>query len=702
MTDAETAKAQFTQGLNFLDANDFANAEARFRATLALLPQSAPTLTNLAIALLRQGKVAEARDFAERALAIDANKVDALLALANCLAAEKKYTEAVAACDRIVAIDPGIAEVHGNRGLALSALCRFEDALASYDRAVALAPNFAVAHAGRGNMLAELVRPREAVAAFDRALALNADQVQVWFRRGNACFELRNFGEAIASYDRALALKPNFADAWLGRANALVNSQHYEQAIAAYDKALAAEPGLNYAEGLRLFAKLQICDWSGYAQDRERVLAGLKAGARVAQPFDTIVVACSPADQLTCARLFAAYRFPAPPHLLARDARYAHDRIRIAYLSADFHAHATAYLLAGVFEQHDRRQFEITALSYGPDDGSGIRARVRRAFDRFIDVRDKSDLEVARLMREHEIDIAVDLMGYVAESRPGIMLHRGAPVQVNYLGFPGTTGADCIDYIIADRIVIPEEERSDYSEAVVYLPDCYQANDDKRPIADAMPLRADAGLPEKGFVFCSFNNSFKIVPEIFDIWMRLLAAFDDSVLWLFAGHPAVPGNLRREAEKRGIRGERLVFAPRVPLADHLARQRLADLFLDTVPCNAHTTASDALRAGLPVLTCIGTNFAGRVAASVLNAAGMPELVTQSLADYEAMAVKLARDHALLASFKERLARTRESCPLFDTERFTRHLEAAYQTMWERLRLQQAPVSFAVEPKGGAS
>jgi predicted O-linked N-acetylglucosamine transferase (SPINDLY family) len=374
---------------------------------------------------------------------------------------------------------------------------------------------------------------------------------------------------------------------------------------------------------------------------------------------------------------------------------YAHDRIRIAYLSADFHSHATAALMAGVFESHDRTRFQTVAISFGPDDRSEMRARLMPAFERFVDVREKSDPEIATTLRQMEIDIAIDLKGYTQDSRPGILAHRPVPIQAGYLGFPGTMGADYIDYIIADAVVIPPEHESFYTEKVVRLPDTYQGNDSKRRIAERTPTRAEAGLPETGFVFCCFNNNFKILPDMFAIWMRLLACVEGSVLWLIEDNAAAARNLKREAVARGIAADRLVFAPRVNLDVHLARHRLGDLFLDTLPYNAHTSASDALWAGLPVLTCLGTGFAGRVAASLLQAVGMPELVTQSLEAYESLALKLARDSGALDALKAKLARNRMTQPLFDTTRFTRNLEAAYLAMWERHRSGLPPAGFAV-------
>jgi protein O-GlcNAc transferase len=405
-----------------------------------------------------------------------------------------------------------------------------------------------------------------------------------------------------------------------------------------------------------------------------------------------------PALQLTCARNFAPSARGAGVRF--EPARRRHEKIRIAYLSADFHAHVMAYQVAELIERHDRGAFEVLGVSFAGDDGSEIRARLRRGFDRFLDVRAHSDRAVAGALRELKVDIAIDLMGHTRDARMGILAERAAPIQVGYLGYAGTSGADYIDYVIGDPVVLPLAHAPFYSERIVQLPDSFFASDTQRPIAARALSRSAAGLPEQGFVFCCFNNAAKLQPAMFDLWMRLLHAVPGSVLWLSPKQASAERNLRQEARARGIAGERLVFAAReARMEDHLARHRLADLFLDTLPYNAHATASDALWAGLPVLTCLGGGFAARVAGSLLTAVGLPELVTESLADYEALALKLARDASLLGALRQRLERHRGSHPLFDTARLCRHLEAAYTTMWRAWQQGAAPTAFRVAPGG---
>jgi protein O-GlcNAc transferase len=533
------------------------------------------------------------------------------------------------------------------------------------------------------------------------ALKLDPNSPELWSNRGTALVAAKHHEAALASFNRALELNPGFLGAIANRAHALFELQRYAEAIPDYEKLLARDPGHAYSAGNLLFCRLQCCDWPSLETDRRTIIARLRMGQRVVPPVLSLALLDSAVDQRGAAQILARDKFP-PAQALWRGETYHHDRIRVAYVSADFHAHATAVLTTGVLEAHDRSRFETVAISYGRDDGSAMRGRLSRAFDRFIDVRGKSDMDIARLIREIEVDIAVDLKGYTSEARPAVFSSRPAPLQVNYLGFPGTMAVPFMDYLIGDSIVVPEAHKPFYAEKVIWLPDTYQPNDRSREAADAAVDRAGAGLPPAGIVFCCFNNSYKIQPNMFDVWMRLLKGVEGSVLWLLADNDTATLNLQREAAVRGVDPARLVFAPRTRLPEHLARHRLADLFLDTLPYNAHTTASDALWMGLPVVTCKGETFAGRVAASVLHAAGLPELVTDSLDDYEALALRLARDPVALTDIKAKLVDRRETMRLFDVARFTRHIEAAYVTMHERQRRGQAPASFAVGVTGAAT
>ena len=709
----------------------FEDAESLIRQAVAANPNAADAAYNHACLLQRLNRPEEALAAFDSALALRPDYLEALVNRGAVLWALKRREEALANADQVVSLKPDLAEAWNNRGSVLQALERFEEALQSHDRALALKPSYAEGWKNRGAVLTILQRHDEGLAAIEKALQFAPENPELLGRRADLLALLNRNEEAASAYEKFLAQRPEDANAWFARGFALQRLTRVPEALACFDKAVGFAPdnlAIRESRGSALFVlerfedaardyemlltgdnppswvpgylaicHLHGCDWRFLDAERAKISAELEAGRFVLDPMGTAVITQSLGEQLQCARIWAREKYPVPEMPPWNGEIYRHGRIRLAYLSADFRAHATAFLMAGIFEHHDQTQFETVAVSYSADDRSPMRGRLEASFDRFIDVRDKSDAEIAQMMREMEIDIAVDLKGYTAEGRPGILTHRAAPVQAHYLGFPGTMGMDCVDYLIADPVVIPEEHRPYYTEKIAYLPDTYQCNDSKRAVVPRTPTRAEAGLPP-GFVFCCFNNNHKITPEMFGIWMRLLGAVEGSALWLLRDNDAVIANLRREASARGIGPERLVFAPRTDPATHLARHRLADLFLDTLPYNAHTTASDALWMGLPVLTLAGSTFAGRVAASLVGAAGLPELITRSPAEYEALALHLARAPAALAEIATKLRANRDTCALFDTARMTRSLEAAYTEMWQRAQRGLPPATFLA---GGA-
>jgi protein O-GlcNAc transferase len=550
------------------------------------------------------------------------------------------------------------------------------------DRFVAvleLDPNVALAHNGVGLVLAGTGQTAEALECYDTAIRLDPQFASPHINKSVLLHQTGQLEAALESLRQAVKLEPGNPNANNNLGSILAELHFPQEAITFFDRALAVDPDYPHAAGLRLQNKAHICDWNGTQRDIPRLMARLEAGAQAAPPWALVVIADRPELLRKSAEAWIAQDFP-PTDVLGPVALYNHSKIRLGYFSADFHRHATTHLIAELFELHDRAQFEVIAFSFGPETGDEVQQRVRAGVDRFIDVSAKTPREIAELARELEIDIAVDLKGITMGHRMGIFAHRAAPVQVNYLGFPGTTGAPYIDYIVADKVVIPEELEVHYTEEVVTLPYSYQVNDRKRRTADRTVTRAEVGLPEKGFVFCCFNNNFKIIPPVFDVWMRILHAVEGSVLWLLEDNATAVKNLRWEAERRGIDSKRLVFAPRVTPDEHLARQGLADLFLDTYPYNAHTTGSDALWCGLPLLTCSGTSFPSRVGASLLTAVGLPELIVQDFNQYEDLAVALAKDPARLAALRQNLEANRATAPLFNTPAFTRFLEQAYQQM----------------------
>jgi len=643
-----------------------------------------------AFAAAQRGDFVEADAICASLLEADPSYLPALR-LGGAVAAERgRLDDAVDLLSRAVERDPRDAQARAQLGAACrlradvaAAAGDLAAALSGYDRALACGVSDADTHYNRGNVMHALNRNVDAVASYDAALRLRPALAQAWQNRGVALSRLGRYDDAIASLDRAIALDATYADAWINRANALRALDRDDEALASYARAMDLAPETDFLRGTWLHARMTVCDWNGIEDAFALLESRIAARERATPPFPALAILSSPSLLHAAARTWADARHPAQPDASPVAARTPGGRIRVGYFAATLHEHATAHLMAQLFEAHDRAQFEIVAFTFGPQTADATRARVMDAFDEVIEIGTRSDAEAATLARETCIDIAVDLMGYTRDARPGIFAWRAAPVQVAYLGYPGTMGAPYIDYAIVDRIVVPDSQRADFTEKLVTLSSCYQVNDARRPRPEAGPRREDAGLPRDGFVFCCFNNNFKITPRMFERWMRILREVDGSVLWLIADNGWAAANLREEAIARGIDAARLVFAPRAPLAAHLARHRLADLFLDTLPYNAHTTASDALWMGVPVLTCLGESFAGRVAASLVTALGMPELVVATLDAYEERAIALARDGRAMTALRDKLARNLRDSPLFDGRAFARDIERAYRAMHAR-------------------
>ena len=631
-------------------------------------------LYGAALAAQKAGREAEA-ELLYRQILEQASPPEVLVNLGNLLARQGRRDEALPLYDQALAARGDFLEGLFNRAGLLLELKRPEDALKNYERVVALRPDLFIAWNNRGSALRALQRPEEALASFERAVALNPSHINALTNRAMALWDLRRLPDALAAADHALALQPGHAEALYTRANILRDLGRVAEALAAYERVLAIQPAHPHALNGAAQAALTLCDWPKVEALTPRLKQNAATGPAVIQPFVLLGYDDDPALQRRCAENYVHRTVPPRAGLAGK--RHSHDRIRLAYLSADFHQHPTAQLLIELFERHDRSRFEVAAVSFGPDDGSAMRARLKKAFDHFEDVRGRSDAEVAQWLTARETDIAIDLNGHTHGARTGIFAYRPAPVQVNYLVYPGTIGAPFMDTILADRIVLPLDQQPFFSEKIIHLPDCYQANDATRVLLPA-PSRAETGLPAQGFVFCCLSNGWKITRPVFDIWMRLLEQVEGSVLWLLDGPHA--DNLRREAAARDIAPSRLIFAPKLAPDEHLARHQLADIFLDTLPYGAHTSCSDALWAGLPVITCYGKAFPGRVASSLLKAIDLQELVTTKLADYEARALELANNPALLTATKQKLLRNRRATSLYDSERFRRAIEAAYEAM----------------------
>jgi protein O-GlcNAc transferase len=681
----DLADAWFGRGNALFYLKRYDEAVTAYDTVLSLNPDAAEAWLGRGNATANLKRYDEAIAAYEMARSFKPDLPEIWLGRGNVFVDLDRYDEAVAAFDKALSLKPDLAEAWLGRGNAFGETRHYDDAANAYDMALSLNPDLAEAWVSRGNVWADLKRHEEAFAAFDKAISLKPDLAEIWLSRGNAFLNLKHYDKALDSYDRALALNSGLAAAWLGRGNVLVDLKRTDEAFLAYDTALSFEPDLVGLEGIRLLSKMQLCNWRDFEEECDHLVRAVRNGKENTGPFGLLGIPSSVVDQFDCAQLWVREICPPAARSVWRGEVYRNNKIRICYVSADFRPHPVADLAVGVFECHDRSQFEVFGISIGSNNDTEIRRRLERSFDKFIDAEALRFDEIAERIRQEEIDILIDLNGLTQYARTDIFACRPAPVQVNYLGYPGTMGADYIDYIIADPTLIPASDRQSYMEKVVYLPHSYLPHDDtSRPISDRSFERGEAGLPENGFVFCCFNNAYKLNPELFRSRMKVLQAVEGSVLWLSEHNATATSNLRREAAAAGVDPDRLVFAARLPSsADHLARHRLADLFLDTLPYNAHTTASDALWAGLPVLTQIGETFAGRVAASLLTAIGLSELIVETQEQFENLAIELATRPERLAAIKGKLAENRLTKPLFNTKLYTRHLESAYAAVYQR-------------------
>jgi len=626
----------------------------------------------------------------DSALRINPNDIETLVNKGSSCVDVKKYSLAVETLNEVIKKQPDIPEAWSNLAIALNHLRLYSEALAAYDKAVELRSKYYEAWSNRSIPLAELNRYDEALESCNIAIQINNKYSNAYINKGNIFLGLNQYDKAIECYEEALQINQNHAEAWSNKAQVLLRLEHYQAALMCYENAFKIDARLDWCLGNLANTKIYMCNWSNFGEIKKEITNKLQEDMRIIQPFPWLAMTDNEIAHKKCAEIFINARFP-PSNLLGKfDKGPIKEKIRIGYYSADFHNHPTAYLMAELFELHDKNKFEIFAFSFGPIKNDEMRKRLANSFDHFIEVGAQTDIETAKLSRELRIDIAVDLKGFTLDSRTGIFSYGAAPIQVNYLGYPGTMQASYIDYIIADRILIPEESVENYSEKIVYMPDTYQVNDRKRLISQKKFDKADYDLPENAFVFCCFNNNFKISPATFSSWMRILNHVEGSVLWLLEDNPSASENLKKMALEHGVKDARLIFAKRVPLADHLARHSKADLFLDTWPYNAHTTTSDALWAGLPLLTMLGKSFAGRVSASLLNAVGVPELISNSQEEYETLAIELGLNPKKLRDIKSKLVNNCFTTSLFNTPLFTLNLENAYIQMIKRYRADFQP------------
>ena len=661
-----------------------------FKKAQKIRPDNNLVNFNLAKAFSESGNDLEAIKYYKIAIRLDKNHLGSWLNFANSLYELERYEEALSNYDQALKLKPDYVEAYYNKGNIFRNFKRYDEALYNYDQAIKLKPDYFEAYNNKALTLNYLKRYDEALYNYDQALKLKPDYVIAYVNKGNISKDLKRYDDALCYYDQAIKLKPDFAEVYNNKGNIFKDLKRYDEALSHYDQAIKLKPDFEYLFGMSLHMKMFMCDWQDFNVKVENLLLQTNENKKSSFCHPVLALTDSPSIQRKSSEIWINDKHPLNLSLGLVSKYQRKNKIRIGYYSADFHNHATSYLMAELFERHDKTKFELIAFSFGPDEKDEMRHRISNAFNQFIDVRFKSDRDIALMSREMGIDIAVDLKGFTENARTDIFSYRAAPIQVNYIGYPGTMAAEYIDYIIADQMIIPTESRKYYYEKFVYLPNSYQVNDRKRIIADKAFTREELGLPKKGFVFCCFNNNFKITPHTFDGWIRILKAVEGSVLWLLEDNSTARINLLKEAKKRGLNPIRLVFAKRIDPSEHLARHRAADLFIDTLPYNAHTTASDALWAGLPVLTCMGESFASRVAASLLNAIELPELITTTQEQYEATAIELANNPEKFKDIKKKLERNRLTTTLFDTPRFTKHIESAYMKMYERYQNDLRP------------
>ena len=614
---------------------------------------------------------------------INSNDFQAFYNRGNALLGLKKFEEALESYNKAIKIKPDYKRAYNNRGAVLKVLKRTKEALENYNQAIKIEPNNADLYNNRGTILLELKKFEEALVNYNQAIKLKPDYAEVYFNLGNVFKELNKTEESIKSYNHAIKIKPNYAEAYNNLGNMLNELNRTEEAVKCYKKIITINPNFDFLLGTLIYSKFILCDWTSIAKDLRELNNQVNNDNKLTPPFPTLSFYESPKIQKKASEIWVKEKFASTNILKSIKKKYSNKKIRIGYYSADFHDHVMSYLLINLFELHDKSTFEIFGFSFGPEKNDKTDQRIFNVFDKFINVNFKSDSEIAKLSRNLNINIAIDLMCFTQHNRFGIFVEKCAPIQINFLGYPGTSGSECIDYILADKTIIPEKFKKYYSEKIIYMPDSYKLDHPTRKVSDKIFIREELGLPKNGFVFCCFNKTYKITPNVFDIWMKILKQVKGSVLWLLEDNMTATSNLKLEANKRGVDAKRIIFAKRMKMSDHLARHKVADLFIDTFPYNAHTTASDGLWVGLPFLTFVGNTFASRVGASMLNAIGLPELITHSENEYKNKAIELATNSILLKKIKKKLERNKLYKPLFDAKLFTKNVESAYKKIYKK-------------------
>jgi len=673
----------------------YQDSEYFFNKVLNLKSDYHQTHFSLGLLYVRLNRLDDALISFDKAITFKHDYLEAYINRGIVLEKLDRSTEALNNYDKAIVLSPNSPEAFANRGISLKKLRRLDDAIKSFDQAIKLQPDYAEAFSNRGVALYEANHQIESLTSFDQALKLRPDYAEAFSNRGVTLIELNELEEAIKSFDQALRNKPDYAGAYLNRGIALQKLKQISEALKSYEKANALNPDLEYLQGTHLHAKMFACDWKKFELSLESLTYKINIENKVTTCFPLLALADDPTTQLKASQLWINNNFPFNASLGQTSKKTTEDRIVIAYYSADFREHPVAYLTAELFELHDKSKFKLIGFYSGPKDTSEINNRICNCFDKFIDVNLIGNMDVAKISRDLKVDIAIDLTGNTSGSRIGIFSYRAAPIQLSYLGYLGTMGAEYYDYLVADKTIIPAENQQYYKEKILYLPS-YQVNDSKRVISEKAFTKKDLGLPQQGFIFCCLNSNYKILPSTYFGWMRILLKVPNSILLLYTDNKMAKENLEMQAVIQGVNKKRIYFFEHSNRSEYLSKMRVADLFLDTMPYNAGTTASDALWTGLPVLTCMGQSFASRVAASLLNAIELPELIATSQEQYEALAIELATHPTKLKLIKEKLERNRLTTPLFDTPRFTNYIEAAYIEVYKRYQANLTPEHIYIE------
>ena len=605
----------------------------------------------------------------------------------------KEYDKAKKVCEDILDIQPD--DLNATNLLAILNFHNkdFVQSIKFFEKAIEINPNISETYNNLGNVYYEFKQFNIAIENYNKALKIKPNFALSYYNRAKALQEINQKQEAISDYDKAISINNNFSAAYKNLGNLYMELKILDKSIYNHVQALKINPNMSYLNGTIIQSKCGLSEWANFKEDKLFLENNILSGKKTTSPFPTILIYDSPSLQKKAIEIFVKSEFENPKKIKLE--KIKNEKIKIGYYSSDFHNHATMYLMANLFELHDKNKFEIYAYSFGPDDGSKIRKRVMKTFDKFFDVKSKTTKEIVHHSRELNLDIAVDLKGFTNNNRFDLFIERCAPIQISYLGFPGTTSSDCIDYLIADKIVIPEENKNYYSENIIYLPNSYQVNDSNPDLSEKIFSKKDFNLPENKFIFCCFNHNFKILPDMFEIWMKILKKVKNSVIWLLIDNETAQNNLKKILVSNDIDPNRMIFAGRLPHSEHIIRLGLADLFLDTFPCNAHTTASDALRSSLPIITIKGNSFASRVASSLLSSVGLEELITKSGKEYEELAVKIAENKNFYKEIKDKLKKNIIDMPLFNSKLFTKKLETAYIEVYKNYNENIKPETIQI-------